>query len=94
MAAAVAITGERSARCRRPRRVGYPGAAKPFQVLDVRRGRIAQMASRKGVKPCQSEIDRRRGHRKATNVYDRGGIKWARFQVNGREFRGSLIDKQ
>lgn len=28
--------------------------------------------------------------RKATNVYDRGGIKWARFQVNGREFRGSL----
>lgn len=28
--------------------------------------------------------------RKATNVYDRGGIKWARFQVGGREFRGSL----
>jgi integrase/recombinase XerD len=28
--------------------------------------------------------------RKATNVYDRGGIKWARFQVAGREFRGSL----
>lgn len=28
--------------------------------------------------------------RKATNVYDRGGIKWARFQVDGREFRGSL----
>jgi len=28
--------------------------------------------------------------RKATNVYDRAGIKWARFQVNGREFRGSL----
>lgn len=28
--------------------------------------------------------------RKATNVYDRNGIKWARFQVDGREFRGSL----
>jgi integrase/recombinase XerD len=28
--------------------------------------------------------------RKATNIYDRNGIKWARFQVNGREFRGSL----
>lgn len=28
--------------------------------------------------------------RKATNIYDRNGIKWARFQVDGREFRGSL----
>jgi hypothetical protein len=28
--------------------------------------------------------------RKATNVYKRGGIWWARFQVAGREFRGSL----
>jgi len=45
------------------------------------------MASRQGGKTV-SKRDRSddEDDRKATNVYDRGGIKWARFQVNGREF--------
>lgn len=40
--------------------------------------------------PRRRDRDDEDDGRKATNVYDRNGIKWARFQVDGREFRGSL----
>jgi integrase/recombinase XerD len=61
-------------------------------MLDLRRSQAPRLAEAAGGETVPRRRDRpdEEDERKATNVYDRGGIKWARFQVAGREFRGSL----
>jgi integrase/recombinase XerD len=61
-------------------------------MLDLRRSQAPRLAEAAGGETVPRRRDRsdEEDDRKATNVYDRGGIKWARFQVAGREFRGSL----
>lgn len=41
-------------------------------------------------RPVRSAAGGRRDGREAKNTYLRGGIHWARFEVAGKEFRGSL----
>jgi integrase/recombinase XerD len=60
-------------------------------MLDVRRSKAAGLARQQGAQAVPDRPGGGGGPKKpASHTYLRGGVYWARFQVAGKEFRGSL----